>query len=861
MIIIKKKKKSYEVFPIGSPKGALNSKRVPSFIGILKFKRENNDIYISRFIAKYENEEKLLPPSDVLKLLKSQAVFIVEKDELLEEFLKKQGIKVRFTHICDFCAYEGNITIINSKNTYKMNNQLICKECALNTIKSELNQQGYDKSVFRNFKELFERSGNLEEIIKVIHHRFNELNSNYTLYDKIKADKVSKIPDIDMKRLKIPKDFKNILIKHGNKKLLPVQYLAIKEGLLKGKNILAVSATGSGKTLIGELAGVPKAMEGKKFIFLTPLVALANQKYREFKKKYEPLGLKVTIKVGMNRVKAKGELRIKKSKVTDADIIVATYEGIDFLLRSGNYGELGEIGVILIDEIHNLDDEDRGIRLFGLIKRINKLFPNVQNIALSATVKNPKFLASILKANLVEYSQRPVPIERHIIYNRNESEKRRLMRKLVKKEYNSLSSKGFKGQSIIFTNSRRKTHQIANYLSGKGLNVRPYHAGLSYFKKEKIEKDFDKGKIAAVVTTAALAAGVDFPASQVIFDSLLMGNSWIGPNEFSQMLGRAGRPSYHDLGKVYLLPEIGNSFDNQNEEAVALNLLESDTEKVIIDYTPDDAIEEVLSDISSLAVRNHQQISDFYKGIEFPVSLESICDELVDKELVRSDMSITSYGRAVAMSFLTVEDAEYIRKSLQNRNYLRNVLINQENVFEKKILFKLNNKKLNIVRHVVLFIAMELELFESAYLSPLIHSKLSNALKMNVSTRLFSESTLDIISSGDTLAKLDSKFQESLLNLQIDFLRCRCSERPFCGCLQRGISEFIIFERLKGKDPIDISKKVMKKYQIQIYPGDIFSWLDNYLKNLDAVKRIAKAFKNKRAFKEVNILIKKIENP
>ena len=53
----------------------------------------------------------------------------------------------------------------------------------------------------------------------------------------------------------------------------------------------------------------------------------------------------------------------------------------------------------------------------------------------------------------------------------------------------------------------------------------------------------------------------------------------------------------------------------------------------------------------------------------------------------------------------------------------------------------------------------------------------------------------------------------------------------------------------------------MKKYQIQIYPGDIFSWLDNYLKNLDAVKRIAKAFKNKRAVKEVNILIKKIENP
>ncbi len=53
--------------------------------------------------------------------------------------------------------------------------------------------------------------------------------------------------------------------------------------------------------------------------------------------------------------------------------------------------------------------------------------------------------------------------------------------------------------------------------------------------KERIEKDFDKGKIACVVTTAALAAGVDFPASQVIFDSLVMGNKWINPNEFSQI--------------------------------------------------------------------------------------------------------------------------------------------------------------------------------------------------------------------------------------------------------------------------------------------------------------------------------------
>ena len=144
--------------------------------------------------------------------------------------------------------------------------------------------------------------------------------------------------------------------------------------------------------------------------------------------------------------------------------------------------------------------------------------------------------------------------------------------------------KGFRGQTIIFTNSRRKTHQIANYLQDKKVKVAAYHAGLSYYKKEKIEKDFDKGKLSVVVTTAALAAGVDFPASQVIFDSLIMGNNWINYNEFSQILGRAGRPSYHDRGIVYLLPEIKNDFMGESEESKALDLLESNNEDVYIEY-------------------------------------------------------------------------------------------------------------------------------------------------------------------------------------------------------------------------------------------------------------------------------------
>ena len=861
MLVLKKVKKQWRLYPIGSPKGALNHKREPEFVGNIKFSQEGDSLSISRFVADYNFKdnstlnEKLLPPGEVTKLLRSQAVFLATPDEKVEKFLKSLNIKVRKTQVCDYCAYEGNITIVNSAYSYKYHNQLICKDCAHDTIKQELKLQGFDKKIFRNLKKTLEKTDDLEKTLSVLDPHFDPLkNRKLTLFDKTRKSKHI-IPPVDMKRLKIPKEFKNVLLNYGNTKLLPVQYLAIKEGLLKGEDLLVVSATGSGKTLVGELAGITQALKRKKFVFLTPLVALANQKYRDFKKKYSKLGLKVAIKVGRNRVKAKGELNLPDSDVSKADIVVATYEGIDYLLRNGNSNSLSNLGVVLIDEIHMIDDEDRGTRLNGLIKRVKHLYPKTQIIGLSATVKNPDFLADEFNMKLVEYSERPVPLERHLVYVRNEAQKRHIMQRLVKREFNTKSKKGFRGQTIIFTNSRRKTHQIANFLSNKHINAHAYHAGLSYYKKEKIEEDFDKGRISCVVTTAALAAGVDFPASQVIFDSLVMGNKWINPNEFAQMLGRAGRPSYHDRGIVYLLPEVGNDFAGESEEAMALDLLESNSDDVYIEYDEESSYEQILADISSTSIQSTNELNKFYKNIDVPISIKIAVDEMDDLGLINcvaNRLEVTKYGRATSVSFLSIGEAEFIKNTLNDRNYLIHY-VGHSPMYKKK-------EKYDKLKVLILAVAMDLEMFENAYLSSVIHNQIANALKIKFSTRLFAESTLDIISSGEAIGKLDKKFQDAMIALQTDFMQCRCQDRPFCSCMQRGISEVIVHERLKGKDPQDISNKLFRKYQIQVYPGDIFSWLDNFVKNLDAIKRIAKAYNKNNIVKKTNFLIKKIEN-
>ena len=318
------------------------------------------------------------------------------------------------------------------------------------------------------------------------------------------------------------------------------------------------------------------------------------------------------------------------------------------------------------------------------------------------------------------------------------------------------------------------------------------------------------------------------------------------------MLGRAGRPSYHDCGIVYLLPEINNDFQGESEEAKALELLESNSEDVFIEYDEESSYEQILADISSTSIKSFDELVEFYRDIDVPVSLQIATDEMKKLGLISDDFKITKYGRATSVSFLTIEDAEFIRTALDDWDYLTDYVRLSPMYRNKQEYDKLKVK--------IIAMALDLELFENAYLSPVVHNQISNALKVKFSTRLFAESTLDIISSGEALDKLDSKFQDALIRLQSDFMKCNCQDRPFCRCLQLGISEVIIHERLKGKDPVDISNKLFRKYQIQVYPGDIFSWLDNFVKNLDAIKRISIAFNRRSIVRKTSYLIKKIEN-
>lgn len=519
---------------------------------------------------------KNLPTRDLVIHLRRAKVRLTSPDGRFEAFLKDLQIPFSYVNLCRFCLMEDRIVELDGADGISYGeDELICLACARKELRRELAHMGrLGRNALSHLDELLTKYRSVDRVLATIEP--GELSFNHTLYDRLIAHPV--VQTSRLEELPLPRSFVELA---NVETLMPVQQIAVEAGLLYGKDLLVVAATASGKTFIGEMAGFKNLLEKRgRMIFLVPLVALAFQKYDRFARRYGSIA-DISIITGSSRIQI-SENRRAGNRDRGSSIIIATYEGVDHLLRCGT--KLHDIGTVVIDEVQMLEDKERGHRLDGLIARLKFSSPKAQFLYLSATIGLPKLLAKKLSCELVRYDERPVTLERYLIFLERQ-QKIPTEKNLVDEEYKKISSKGFHNQTIVFTNSRARCHVISDKL---GEGVAPYHAGLTQEERRLVEDKFEKGQLKAVVTTAALAAGVDFPASQVIFDSLAMGIEWLTVQEFHQMSGRAGRPDYHDLGKVVILAEPGGSYSRGSrltEEEIAMGLLKGEMGEVAPVYT------------------------------------------------------------------------------------------------------------------------------------------------------------------------------------------------------------------------------------------------------------------------------------
>ncbi|MEM2796338.1 MAG: ATP-dependent DNA helicase [Candidatus Hadarchaeales archaeon] len=515
------------------------------------------------------------------------------------------------------------------------------------------------------------------------------------------------------KKYNLPEKIVEILGAAGIRKLFPPQKEAIEAGVLDGKNLVLSVPTAAGKTLVAELCMLKSILKEKgKCLYVVPLRALASEKYEEFKQRYEQLGIRVGISTG--------DFDTADPKLAMYDILVATSEKVDSLLRHRAKWLADIVTVVVLDEIHLLNDPERGPTLEILATRLRQVNPRLQILALSATIRNSDEIAEWIGAELVLSDWRPVPLKKGVYLDGEiifeDGERRKI--KVQGSDLETLSHDVLqeKGQLLIFVNTRKSSQTVAEILSpisrlylsqeekqklreiAKEIEgalgettktcrllascVRDgsafHHAGLHHLQRRAVERGFKSNLIKIICATPTLAAGVNLPARRVIVRDYRRyvepyGLVPIPVMEFHQFCGRAGRPQYDKFGEAILI-----THSEAEAEVLLEDFIKAPPERVTSKLATEPALRtHVLASIAAGYATNWDSMRDFMRktffafqfGVERVESVvERVLDFLEKNELitVRGDvLTPTPFGELTSALYIDPLSAVIIRDGLK----------------------------------------------------------------------------------------------------------------------------------------------------------------------------------------------------
>jgi len=400
--------------------------------------------------------------------------------------------------------------------------------------------------------------------------------------------------------------------------------IAAAEAVEEGESVVVTAPTGAGKTLVAEAAIALTLERGGRVYYTTPLKALSNQKFGDFRRLY-----------GEDRV---GLLTGDNSVNGSAPVVVMTTEVLRNMIYSRS-SDLHDVAVVVLDEVHYLQDRFRGAVWEEVIIHAPR---HIRLIALSATIANPTEFTEWVterrgQTRLVVEEHRPVPLEslyalkelgggegltvlpmfaetkrgrepnREVIRLLNRGQARRhriatprrheIVEELARTDrlpaiYFVFSRAGCDDAASSMVNAhvsltsaderveiRERAEALTQHLEDQDLAVLEYgrwlhhleagvaahHAGMVPAFKETVEELFSDGLVKLVFATETLALGINMPARTVVLDKISKytgdGHDLLLPGEYTQLTGRAGRRGIDDHGYGVVLHSRFVRFD------------------------------------------------------------------------------------------------------------------------------------------------------------------------------------------------------------------------------------------------------------------------------------------------------------
>ena len=496
-----------------------------------------------------------------------------------------------------------------------------------------------------------------------------------------------------------------ILKRDGIVELYPPQ-ADVAKYIFEGKNILLAVPTAAGKSLVAYLAILHDVLNGGKAMYIVPLRALATEKFEDLRK-FEPLGITVALSMG--------DYDSSDYHLGKYDVIVTTSEKADSLLRH-NADWLRRITTLVADEIHLLNDPDRGPTLEVTITKFKMINPSVRIVGLSATISNSEDIAKWLDAVHYRSDWRPVPLKLGV-YDGDYIEfldgdvkivgidsKRK--DKVVALVEDAIADDG---QCLVFVNTRRSSESVARRLAkhfGKRLSnaqldaladlvksaeeptviseklaecirhgVAFHNAGLTNRLRKIVEDGFRRRFIKCIVATPTLAAGINLPARRVVIRDThrYEAGTWmrdIPVLEIQQMCGRAGRPGYDPYGEALIV------VNEKNKEYIVKKYLMGEPEPINSKLGAENALRShILALIATNTANTREGIMEFMSRTFFAMQsdirlIESVVDEILDF-LIKHDFieengefKSTQFGKKTTDLYIDPLSAVKIRDAL-----------------------------------------------------------------------------------------------------------------------------------------------------------------------------------------------------